>query len=134
MDMEYGVFPAKVKNWLLIQMLLWTLSLGFVMSRIFLLTKSLTGQKFATSSYTTSNPGKNVNRFVFCKLLNDAWTQVAISRIAAFKTTGVYPPDRTAITVKTKEAAIGRKGKLGFIPLRSPVQANTNTNFYSIRA
>ena len=73
--------------------------------------------------YTTSNPGKVVNRFVFSKLLNEAWTQSMTSSniMAGFKTTGVYPPDRTAITVKTKEATIGKKGELGFIPLCSPV-------------
>ena len=73
--------------------------------------------------YTTSNSGKVVNRFVFCKLLNEAWTQSMSSSniMAAFKTTGVYPPDRTAITVKTKEARISMKGELGFIPLCSPV-------------
>ena len=58
--------------------------------------------------YTTSNPGKVVNRFVFSKLLNEAWTQSMTSSniMAGFKTTGVYPPDRTTITVKTKEAIL----------------------------
>ena len=41
--------------------------------------------------------------------------------IAGFKTTGVNPPNRTAITVETKEATISKKGELGFIPLCSPV-------------
>ena len=47
-DMKYGVFLAKVKNWLLIWMLLWSLCLGFMASLnqgIFLLTKPLTAMK-----------------------------------------------------------------------------------------
>lgn len=41
--------------------------------------------------------------------------------MAGFKTTGIYPLDRTAITAKIKEATTDRENDLGFIPLCIPV-------------
>lgn len=75
--------------------------------------------------YITSNPGKVVNRFVFSKLLNEAWVQSMTSNniIAGFKTTGIYPIDRTAIIdkIKSKESTTSVQDEIGFIPLCSPV-------------
>ena len=73
--------------------------------------------------YTATNPGKVVNRFVFCKLLNEAWAQSMSSGniMAGFKTTGIYPLDRTAIIAKIKEATTNKEDDLGFIPLCSLV-------------
>ncbi|XP_065893476.1 uncharacterized protein [Dysidea avara] len=70
--------------------------------------------------YTTTT-GKAVNRFVFSKLLNEAWKQSMSTSniIGGFKTTGVHPIDRTAITIHPKETAA--KDELGFIPLCSPM-------------
>ena len=69
----------------------------------------------------TATTGKAVNRFVFCKLLNEAWVQSmsASNIMGGFKTTGVYPIDRNAINIKAKDTVANNE--LGFIPLCSPM-------------
>ena len=48
------------------------------------------------------NPGKVVNLFVFSQLLHEAWTDAmtSLNIKAGFRTTGIYPLDQNAVTVK----------------------------------
>ena len=71
--------------------------------------------------YVKSNPGKVVTRFVFSKLLHQAWTAMSVSNIiAGFRITGIYPLDRSAIAVITKKPESPKPAGLKFLPLCSP--------------
>ena len=52
-------------------------------------------------TYLSENPGIVVTRCVFSQLLNSVWHDSMTSKniIAGFRTTGVYPTDRYAITL-----------------------------------
>ena len=76
--------------------------------------------------YMAKNPGKVVNRFVFCQLLHEAWTgaMTSLNIKAGFRTTGIYPLDRNAVAVKVRKPIAATdisKTGLPFIPLCSPL-------------
>lgn len=58
-------------------------------------------------NFLTSNPGRTVTRYDFCKLFSEAWcNSLTPKNIAAgFRTTGVYPFDRYAVLSKLKDAS-----------------------------
>jgi len=71
--------------------------------------------------YITDNPGKVVTRYCFSKLLHEAWIAMSANNIiAGFKTTGVYPINRSAIAIKTRELTSVEQSKLKFLPLCNP--------------
>jgi len=71
----------------------------------------------------TKTTGKAINRFVYSKLLNEAWTQsMSMSSITGgFKTTGIYLVDRTAILFRNFKETTFKDDELSFIPLCSPM-------------
>ena len=54
---------------------------------------------FAMSILQLSKPGKVVKRFLFCKLLNEAWAQ----SMSSSNITAGFNSDRIAISVKMKD-------------------------------
>ena len=89
-------------------------------------------------TYISENPGIVVTRRVFSQLLNSAWHDSMTSKniIAGFRTTGVYPTDRYAITLpgETKMGGGGGGGgkssfktKLSFIPFYTPRKSTTSS-------
>ena len=69
----------------------------------------------------TADSGKVVNRFSFCRLLHEAWVAMsAYNIIVGFRITGVYPIDRNAIAIKTKEPTSAEYSKLRFLPVCNP--------------
>ena len=81
--------------------------------------------------YTTTNPGMVVNRY-FCKLLNEAWPQSMSSSniMAGFKTTGIYPLDRTTLTAKIKETKEGELELCSPVPCALEKPKQVSLNFY----
>jgi len=73
------------------------------------------------------NPGKVVNRFVFCQLLYEVWTgaMTSLNIKAGFRTTGIYPLDRNALAVKVRKSISASKAAsktgLHYLPLCSPL-------------
>ena len=83
-------------------------------------------------TYLSENPGIVVTRCVFSQLLNSAWQDSMTSKniIAGFRTTGVYPTDRYAITLpgETKmEKESSHKTRLSFIPFYTPKKSATSS-------
>ena len=82
-------------------------------------------------TYLSENPGVVITRRVFSQLLNSAWQDSMTSKniIAGFRTTGVYPTDRYAITLPG-EMKMGKesshKTRLSFIPFYTPKKSATS--------
>lgn len=82
-------------------------------------------------TYLSENPGIVITRRVFSQLLNSAWQDSMTSKniIAGFRTTGVYPTDRYAITLPG-EIKMGKesshKTRLSFIPFYTPKKLATS--------
>jgi len=75
--------------------------------------------------YVKSNPGKVVTRFVFSKLLHQAWTAMSASNIiSGFRITGIYPLDRSATAVITRKPESPMHTGLKFLLLCSPAPHN----------
>ena len=71
--------------------------------------------------YIRDNPGKVVTRFVFSKLLHQAWTAMSFNNITTgFRITGIYPVNRNAIGVIAKKPASPKPTGMKFLPLCSP--------------
>ena len=80
--------------------------------------------------YITSCPGRVVTRYQFSELFRRAWEKAMTMTniIAGFRTTGVYPLDRSAIPIRAavREAggrrceSLAERTGLQFIPLYSP--------------
>ena len=83
-------------------------------------------------TYLSENPGIVVTRRVFSQLLNSAWHDSMTSKniIAGFRTTGVYPTDRYAITLLGETKMGGKssfKTRLSFIPFYTPRKSTTSS-------
>ena len=66
-----------------------------------------------------------VTKYNFSALFSEAWVQAMTPRniIAGFRTTGVYPPDRSAIKLPGEEVPnLATKSKIAYIPLYTPVK------------
>ena len=77
-------------------------------------------------TYLSENPGIVVTRRVFSQLFNSAWQDSMTSKniIAGFRTTGVYPTDRHAVTLpgepKKMSKESSQKTRLSFVPFFTP--------------
>ena len=74
--------------------------------------------------YMINNP---VNRYCFSRLLHEAWAAMSASNIiAGFRTTGIYPINRSAIPIKNKESAtVDEQSKL---KVSSSLQSFSSSN------
>ena len=77
-------------------------------------------------SYITANPGRVVTRYQFSELFKRAWMKGMTMQnvVGAFRTTGVYPFDRSALSVnkEMKCRSLAERMGLQFIPLYSPAR------------
>ena len=87
----------------------------------------------ACDQYMSSNPGRVVTIYQFSQLLSIAWSQAMTPRtiMSGFKTTGIFPLNRYAITVpgerprlsNTPTAILAKKKGISFMPFYSPTHA-----------
>ena len=88
--------------------------------------------------YLTMHPGRVITKFQFTSLFKNAWLKsMSVANITGgFRTTGVYPVDRNALSSPAEECeTLSRETGLSFIPLyspschrpHSPVQGHTST-------
>lgn len=82
-------------------------------------------------TYLSENPGVIVSRSVFCELFNSAWQDAMTSKniIAGFRTSGIYPTDRYAITLpgesKKSQEPSSKHMRLSFVPFYTPSKEST---------
>ena len=84
--------------------------------------------------FLTKNPGKVVTRYEFSALFGKAWTRSMnmTNVIAGFRTTGIFPFNRNALSVSGSETpskfnpkSLCEGTKLKFIPVYSPAQSKS---------
>ena len=87
----------------------------------------------ACKDYLMKNPGKVVTRHQFSELFHRAWQDgmTAKNAVGGFKTTGIYPFNRSALcTVQSAAcsgfdpASVARQNGLNFVPLYSPARSS----------
>ena len=74
--------------------------------------------------YLISHPGKVVNRYNFSSLFSKAWMQTmsCSNIISGFRTTGIFPLDRSAVTRKVGKSESKVFEKLHYVPLFTPAK------------
>lgn len=75
--------------------------------------------------FLVKNPGTQVTKHNFSALFSEAWVQAMSPRniLSGFRTTGVYPPDRSAITLPSEEVPkLATSSGIAYIPLYTPVK------------
>ena len=75
--------------------------------------------------FLVKNPGAQVTKLNFSPLFSEAWVQALTPRniISGFRTTGVYPPDRTAIRLPCVQMPnLAQKTGIAYIPLYTPAK------------
>ena len=84
--------------------------------------------------FLAKNPGKVVTRYEFSALFGKAWTRSMnmTNVIAGFRTTGIFPFNRNALSVSGSETpskfnpkSLCESTKLKFIPVYSPAQSKS---------
>ena len=75
--------------------------------------------------FLVKNPGAQVTKLNFSPLFSEAWVRALTPRniISGFRTTGVYPPDRTAIRLPCEQMPnLAQKTGIAYIPLYTPAK------------
>ena len=79
----------------------------------------------ACHQFVVKNPGVHVTKHNFSSVFSEAWIQALTPKniVSGFRTTGVYPPDRNAITLPSDvKQALAQKAGIAYIPLYTPAK------------
>lgn len=74
-------------------------------------------------NFMSKNPGQVVNRYNFSRLFSSAWfeSMTAKNIISGFRTTGIFPVNRDAITLPGQKArSLAERTGLSYIPVLTP--------------
>lgn len=75
--------------------------------------------------FIVKNPGSKVSKHNFSSLFSEAWIRALTPHniVSGFRITGVYPPDRNAISLPTDEKQnLAQKSGVAYIPLYTPAK------------
>lgn len=94
--------------------------------------------KEACREYMVQNPYKSVTRYEFCQVFSKAYARAMTIRTIteSFRTTGVYPFNRDALTPPKQEGEpnLAKSSGLAYIPMFSPTPRRSDTFHTNVSA
>lgn len=81
--------------------------------------------KHACHNFLVKNPGKRISKENFSSIFSEVWIQTMTPKniLSGFHTTGIYPPDRNAITLPFESAPnLAQETDIAYIPLYTPAK------------
>ena len=79
----------------------------------------------ACHRYIVENPGSKISKHNFSLVFSEAWVRALTPKniVSGFRTTGVYPPDRNAISLPSDQKQnLAAQSGVAYIPLYTPAK------------
>lgn len=85
--------------------------------------------------YIVENPGSKITKHNFSVVFSEAWVSALTQKniVSGFRTTGIYPPNRNAITLPIDESEnLATQSGVAYIPLYTPAKRRLSTSSTSL--